>query len=710
MKILQISFVAMLMIIGTSFAATAKTINLLENFATSDETQMCNKSNFYEKWECYWKEGESVPEESRPSSYYSIVKLNEQFGQLMAQTAKEGTMLYLSGSRNAGFEDNLPIVVLDFPSSSNGTDFYYRIPINVPQSGEYKLTGSLYNVDCHGTNGTILNLDKFNFATELFAAIFTSENTPCKKSFNIVATESGNRIQATANGNYKYSGFHIVRYDKINSNEINVKPMETYIQLDKEDKYLCIYAPPTLENYQTKSVLVLGNMRLEPVDPIIEPEPEAEPDYFKHFARTLFVGESYNLGSLGLEVPKEFDAQASGLTVTCDDNRRIELTGEGLSTEVKALEAHIYDGSEKGLPYATLTVSYLDEKGAKQSTALRLHVPSHVQITWSDFDFTQADHKVISNLPGIYMNSDTGAWKANFASDDSLIDDSDTSTPISKSQPTYTYLEGKGWQIDFGSEVGRCRLHLEANAAESHYAKNPAYAMNELKLYIDPTSSGELRVLAVEQADGKTEYKELEIDGEGVDTYYEGYDASICKDIIIEASGSLILKNIKLSFVSNFEIPKPSFMNVENELNYTYILYELPKDENGNDMWDNNHKLQIEYLIEPDVNAEPKEELTIAAYSDTPEWTKYSLGSKVTFGSTEKLTAHVVHPHGMISLPNQIAYFVITNVKNLPTDDADKINDINNTRYFTLQGIETSEPCGSVYIMVKAGKSHLIRN
>jgi len=114
MKILQISFVAMLMIIGTSFAATAKTINLLENFATSDETQMCDKSIFYEKWECYWKEGESVPEESRPSSYFSIVKLNEQFGQLMAQTAKEGTMLYLSGSRNAGFEDNLPIVVLDF--------------------------------------------------------------------------------------------------------------------------------------------------------------------------------------------------------------------------------------------------------------------------------------------------------------------------------------------------------------------------------------------------------------------------------------------------------------------------------------------------------------------------------------------------------------------------------------------------------------------
>lgn len=308
------------------------------------------------------------------------------------------------------------------------------------------------------------------------------------------------------------------------------------------------------------------------------------------------------------------------------------------------------------------------------------------------------------------MNSDTGAWKANLVGDDSLIDDSDTSTPISKSQPTYTYLEGEGWQIDFGSEVGRCILHLEANAAESHYAKNPAYAMNELELYIDPTSSGELRVLAVEQADGKTEYKELEIDGEGVDTYYEGYDASICKDIIIEASGSLILKNIKLSFVSNFEIPKPSFMNVENELNYTYILYELPRDENGNDLWDNNHELQIEYLIEPDANAEPKELQTIAAYSDTPEWTKYSLGSKVTFGSTEKLTAHVVHPHGMISLPNQIAYFVITNVNNLQTDDADKINDINNTRYFTLQGIETSKPCGSVYIMVKEGKSHLIRN
>lgn len=700
MKILQISFVAMLMIIGTSFAATAKTINLLEDFTTSDETQMCDKSNFYEKWECYWKEGESVPEESRPSSYYSIVKfISDSQGKV--QTHRDNSDLLISGIKKLGFEDGMHVVVLDYPSTEEANDFYYRIPINVPQTGEYKLTGTLFITNDVPTDYVDETPD--NFCTNNTFAVFVPESEPAKKEIStnkeyqlVVKNESLNKIYS--NAYFKLS----------NDNNLN-----STIQLDKQDKYLAIYGPAIKnprDSRKAKSVLVLGNMRLEPVDPIIEPDPEAEPVYFKYFARTLFVGESYNLGSLGLEVPKEFDAQASGLTVTCDDNRRIELTGEGLSTEVKALEAHIYDGSEKGLPYATLTVSYLDDKGAKQSTVLKLHMPSHMQITWSDFDFTQADHKVMFNLPGIYMNSDTGAWKANLVSDDSLIDDSDTSTPISKSQPAYTYIEGKGWQIDFGSEVGRCRLHLEANAAESHYAKNPAYAMNELKLYIDPTSSGELRVLAVEQADGKTEYKELEIDGQGVDTYYEGYDASICKDIIIEASGSLILKNIKLSFVSNFEIPKPSFMNVENELNYTYILYQLPKDENGNDMWDNNHELQIEYLIEPDVNAEPKEERTIAAYSDTSEWTKYSLGSKVTFGSTEKLTAHVVHPHGMISLPNQIAYFVITNVKNLPTDDADKINDINNTRYFTLQGIETSEPCGSVYIMVKAGKSHLIRN
>lgn len=700
MKILQISFVAMLMILGISFAATAKTLNLLENFATSDETQMCDKSKFYEKWECYWKEGESVPEESRPSSYYSVVKfISDTQGKV--QTPRDNSDLLMSGIKTLGFEDGMHVVVLDYPSTKEANEFYYRIPINVPQTGEYKLTGTLFitnDVPTHYVD-EILN----NFCNDNTFAVFVPESEPAKKEIStnkeyqlVVKNESLNKTYS--NAYFKLS----------NDNNLN-----STIQLDKQDKYLAIYGPAIKnprDSRKAKSVLVLGNMRLEPVDPIIEPEPEAEPVYFKHFARTLFVGKSYNLEVLGLEVPKGFDAQASGLTVTCDDNRRIELTGEGLYTEVKALEAHIYDGSEKGLPYATLTVSYLDDKGAKQSTALKLHMPSHMQITWSDFDFTQADHKVMSDLPGIYMNSDTGAWKANLVGDDSLIDDSDTSTPISNSQPTYTYLEGEGWQIDFGSEVGRCRLHLEANAAESHYAKNPAYAMNELELYIDPTSSGKLRVLAVEQADGKTEYKELEIDGEGVDTYYEGYDASMCKDIIIEASGSLILKNIKLSFVSNFEIPKPSFMNVENELNYTYILYELPKDENGNDLWDNNHELQIEYLIEPDANAEPKELQTIAAYSDTPEWTKYSLGSKLTFGSTEKLTAHVVHPHGMISLPNQVAYFVITNVKNLQTDDADKINDINNTRYFTLQGIETSEPCGSLYIMVKAGKSHLIRN
>lgn len=727
MKILQISFVAMLMIMGTSFAATAKTINLLENFATSDESQMCDKSKFYEKWECYWKEGEAVPEESRPSSYYSILKFNES-GQGLVSTLTEGKKLLLSGINDLEFEDGMHVVVLDYPSSSDGKDFYYRIPINVPQTGKYKLTGSLYNVSCQGIDGSIPS--DFNTATYYFAAIFTSETDPCKKEFKVVDSH----FETTVNGTKKFPVYHIVRYnttDKHGEKVIYVKPMELYIQLDKEDKYLCIYAPPTLENKKTKSVLVLGNMRLEPVDPIVVPEPEPEPLYFKHFARTLFEMQSYSLKALGLEVPQGFDTQASKVSVTCDDDKRFKLEGEGLNTVVKVVGTHIYEGGDKGLPYATLTVSYQDESGVSQSAKLKLHVPTRQQTTWTTFDFTQSGipDSAEGNSPEVCISSDTGAWKAYFVNDDPTLNANDTNSVASGTQPTYTYQEGEGWRIDFGNEVGRFTLRFDANMAESHYTKNPAYTLDEIWLNIYPTSAQNLRVLAAAEIDGKTEYKELETDIPSEDRYVVGYDyfvghdASMSKEIVIEASGSVTLKNAYLSFANNFEIPMPIFMNVSENNNEntkdTYIRLDLPKDENGKEYWDNNNKLQIQYLIEADPDAigtyGPETDTNTVSDpvsysdSDTPTWHNYTSGQKVTCERLQKITARVVHPHGMISLPKSVDYSVVTSVEDLQIEDSESTISANCTRYFTLQGIETSEPQGDIYIMVKEGKTYLVR-
>lgn len=714
MKIFRISCIALLASLSISDTATAKTLNLLENFVTSDESQLCDKSKFYEHWECYWKEGEAVPEELRPSSYYSIIKFNES-GQGKVPTLTDNKELLLSGISKLGFEDGMHVVVLDYPSSKEAYDLYYRIPINVPQTGEYYIKGTIfitpdkpeYFVD------EVVN----NFCTEKTFAVFAAESEPAQKDISI--NEHYQLVVENKASNKVYSNAYFL----IN-NETN---LDTKIYLDKDDKYLALYGPalkkPQKSN-NAKYVLVLGNMRLEPVDPIVVPEPEPEPLCFKHFARTLFEPQNYDLRTLGLKVPQGFDAEASGVTVTCDDDKRFKLEGEGLNTTVKVVGSHVYEGGDNRLPYATLTVSYTDESGVSQAAVLKLHVPSGRQITQSNFDFTQSDMKeadssdsAIGAKSEIYMRSDTGAWKARFANDSTDSDANATNGVVSGTQPTYTYQEGAGWRIDFGNEVGRFKLRFDANMAESHYTKNPAYALNEIWLNMDQTSAQELRVLAVEENGGKTEYKELEKDNKDGEPYFVGYDASMSKEIVIEASGSVTLKKAELSFISNFEIPRPSFMNVTANNNETskdtYIELKLPTDENGKAYWDDQNKLQIQYMIEADPDAigiyGPETDTNTVSDSDTPTWNNYAPGQKVTCDRYQKITARVVHPHGMISLPNFVDYSVVTGVEELQVENVASINDANCTRYFTLQGIETSEPQGDIYIMVKEGKTHLVR-
>jgi len=697
----------------------ARTINLLDNAFTNNPEKMYNKSTFYKTWECYWKDGEQVPEASRPTSYFSKIELNA-YNQQISRIPNKESVLLMAGAVNAGFSEGMPVIVLDYPATDNASDLYYRIPISVPESGEYKLTGSAYIVNSQA--GSYQITQNFNFCTSIFSAIFVSEHQPCKKSFKIKDINGINRIECSANGTSRYAGYHMVKYDT--GKDTFVKPIETNLQIDKDDDYLCIYAPPTLEDHNTKAVLVLGNLKLEPTFSI--PGPEADAVSFTHFSRTIFVGSSYSLMQLGLTSPAGIDLNKAKIEISCDDTEMFEITGSGIDTRITPKKAHSYQGAGTSLPYSTLTVTYDDGNGTTGTARLKLHVAQINQQTAASFDFTSGRQTIavgdsetgktpvpISGTPAdvIATTSDTGSWNAYLYN---IRNDSYTETLNNESAnnvgtndttlPDCSYVEGQGWTINFGDQVREYRLRLESNMEQSHYKDNPAYVLQELWLNVDKADAENLSVSSMFNDNGNILYKELEPDIIGDEHFYVGYDGALDKEICIKASGTLVIRKIDLSFVSNFTIPTPGFMNVDNKTS-TYITLALPKDDQGNSLWDEN-ALQLQYLITKD-ETEETQVMSESAYGNTqetteaaePQWTNYTKDETVAFNKGQKLTARTLHPHGMISAPASIGYYVITGVEDI---ESEKTQDV---RYFTLQGIETDKPASGPYIEVREGKA-----
>lgn len=684
----------------------AGTINLLDNAITTDPTKMHDKSAFYKTWECYWKNGEIVPEKSRPISYYAEIVMHES--QLAIWTPGHTYTIGMSGSPAAGFSEGNKVVVLDYPETSEAKDFYYRIPIEVPESGDYTLTGSVFCVKTNPSKSITVSKTDYNFCTKTFFALFTSEKSARKKSFEITATPS--LIDTYTK---KTVGYHSLLYKFL-------APINAVIPLDKDDKYLCVYAPPCTENYNEKSVIILGNLKLEPNFTVTEPVKEAVS--FRHFSRTLYVGESYSLSYLGLNSPAGINLNNADITVSCNDSDMFEITGSGMETKITPEKAHTYGSSGSTLPTSTLTVTYKANDGTTETAKLRLHVAPINQQTHTSFDYTTANQAItagdggtiktpvsISGTPTnvIATQSAPGSWNAYLYN---IVNESNTATANNAATgdstlPGCSYVEGQGWTINFGDQVREYRLKLESNIEQSGYKKNPAYVLQELEIYVDKSGTQSLSVTSMFNDNSDILYKELEPDEIGGEHFYVGYDGASGKEISIKASGTLVIKKINLQFTSNFTIPTPGFMNVDNK-KYTYITLTLPVDENNKLLWDENNTLQLQYLITPDETAGMQ---TMSEVADTnmqeiadntePEWQNYTIGDQLTFNEGEKLTARTLHPHGMISAPASIGYFVITGVEEIESEDSSDV------RYFTLQGIESNRPESGPYIEVRNGKA-----
>lgn len=672
--------------------------NLLANALTTDESQMCNTTAFYNKWQCYWKNGEAAPESNRPKSIFSKVFTKTEYGsQLFAYYPNTETTIFPNMASGIVLSEDMPIVVLDYPADNDHPDLYYSIPIEVKNPGEYRLTGAVDLINAQTKKYVSKPSD---FCTKYNLMLFVADKQPCKKEMQINTDNDEPRIDITdltnqtmlENAYLSFYGSNAAKIDKV-------------IYLDKDVKYLSIYAP-AVTSKSSPAVLALGDLHLEPVNPTEEPEDQMkEPLTFKNFAKCLFLNHTYTLADLGLTTETGFEWQHTELTVSCDNTELIEISGSGANTTLTPVKYADFEGYPSPLAYSTLVVAAKDDEGKLVASSMKLYVAKHSQQTKAFFNYlerplTEQNHishineeerlvktSTTSESNVIRTSSITDSWTSTFTCHDKTGD---------TIMPDMEYTEASGWKMNFGDNIEQFQLHLEPNMLHSRYLNNPAYVLKDLSINVDETRCPDLKIYSTQTVGGVSLTKLLEPDDYEDEQYYTNSDATITTDIIFEGVGSLVIKNITLDFLCNFNIPMPLFENV-NEANATYIYNDNPKDSSGIPLWDSANPLPIQYRIEPDVTSECRQ----AYYSGEEiesDWIEYKTGEQISFGETEKLTARTLHPHGMVSLPNVIKYSVITKLDNPETEDTQTIE------YFNMQGLPISAPLQhGAYIKVVNG-------
>lgn len=710
--------------------------NLLESCVASDESMFYDTDTFYQKWECVWKDGEKVPQKSRPVSIYSSISKN-QYGNSQVTYPRPGTAATANDCAKAGLEPDTPVAVLDFPYDNEYQDLYYRIPIRVNVAGEYRLTGSIYMAP-YNNKGSYVKVN--NFATDNYLSVFAAEDAPCKKVMKI-----NSEYQLVTTSSY---GDHSCTFQSF----YKIEPINKTITLSPEDKYLCVYAPPAHKtnngNYSTGAVAVLGNLRLEAAVPGIDPEPgiSAEVLTFSSHSVCLRQNEIYTLEELGLTSPSGFDWAHADLEISLENNQKSDtenyfyvVTDVDGTPTVEAYASHDYSGYPAPLPYTTLTVMCDIGNGQTAAASVKLYTINERESTAARFDYSKSsclievdENTGFESTPSaapsclsdsgdrttnsIITTSDYGSWEISMGRYD---------ISSNGEYPKCEYIEATGWKIDFGEELRKYRLSLTSNMTESHYIGNPAYVMDRMSITVDASGARQLKISDEESSEGIMFTKELRqlTDGDDSNRIYILPDAaSLSKSICVEASGTVTIKEVALGFNCNFDIPAPRFMNVNNE-NATTIFFESPTDSSGNSFWDVT-ALPIEYridLVDTEISDEPDmpallagtpndhdsetETATEPATDGHGGWNEYIPGDKITFNDGEKLTARTVHPHGMVSHNNYINYSVITGI-----EDAHTESETGRTEYYSLQGIPLKKPSAEgLYIKVINGKPSIMK-
>lgn len=209
--------------------------NLLIGAFETDESQYNLPDAFYQCWQCHYADGTTPGVDTRPNSCFSYI-IPGGFVDY------NGERITIFGASKAGFEDNNPIVLLDYPAYNSAkpyADFNYSYPITITEEADYWLRGSVIPL----TPGTPLS-SPVNTVNEYQIMVFVGDNVPGGKTIEVVDRDDSTVLEVRDGSGSLMPSVFVGLHD--NGSSTGSKSFEKVLHLTPATKFLTIYAPTRL--------------------------------------------------------------------------------------------------------------------------------------------------------------------------------------------------------------------------------------------------------------------------------------------------------------------------------------------------------------------------------------------------------------------------------------------------------------------------------
>lgn len=236
--------------------------NLLEGCLTDDETAMDNVAAFHEVWQCL-DSGEPVAPGMHANSVFSMIHASDNVLYFRYCNAPRN----VPGDRSNGFEAEMPVMILDFPTSSypyDHKDLCFSYPVTVTEPGTYRLSGSAV---CLSSNNLAAQPKSFVNTAQMM--VFVADTQPCAKTMEVRQDGDTNYL-AVCNAEGKELPCAYTPMPSFDPSK-TTQPFDLSIRLDRDTRYISIYGP--------MQQILVGNLSLEPVNTPAGVDITASPEF-----------------------------------------------------------------------------------------------------------------------------------------------------------------------------------------------------------------------------------------------------------------------------------------------------------------------------------------------------------------------------------------------------------------------------------------------
>lgn len=285
--------------LGLTVGATswAQLPNLLEGCFINEEAQMDNSAAFFSVWQCHYDDGKQLPTELQSNSVFSKI---EASGNAL-YFHYDGNTRNVPGDSSNGFEADMPVAILEFPTNLYPYDFSnlsFSYPITVPEPGLYHLTGSAICLSANNLNG-----QPKSFVNTASMLVFVADETPGLKTMTVEQDGDTNYL-AVRNEKQEMLPCAYTPMPQYKPG-VSTKPFKLTLNLTKETRYLSIFGP--------MQQILIGNLKLVP-DKI----PASVHEIGTQTADTDIVEQVYTLE--GIKTTIEKARQAKGIYLITNGN------------------------------------------------------------------------------------------------------------------------------------------------------------------------------------------------------------------------------------------------------------------------------------------------------------------------------------------------------------------------------------------------------